>query len=124
MIGFVKPLKLFENTCVYKIYVRFSLERDLSFHQILKDGMLLEGWIFDLKDVKNQELEGSIFVFACLHIYYACIITSRVCVHFLGIGEYFEALQRLRHEGGAFNSSGAVPGPCCICPEAGLAVSY
>lgn len=84
-----------------------------------------EGWIFDLKDVKNQELEGSIFVCICL---FARIPRMHhhfmLCVHFLGIGEYFEALQRVGHEGGAFNSSGTVPGPCRICPEAGLAVSH
>lgn len=71
---------MFENTCVYKMYVRFSLERDLRFHQILKRGMLLEVWIFDLKDVKNQELEGSIFVCFCLfahilrmHHHFTCV---------------------------------------------------
>lgn len=75
-------------------------------------------------DVKNQELEGSIFVYLAVCACTTQASSFHVACALLGVSEYFEALQRLRHEGRAFDSSGAVPGPCCICPEAGLAVSH
>ena len=61
-----------------------------------------------------------------------CLCAFRLCtshhftfsMHLLGAGERFETLQRLGHGRRAILSSGAMSGPCGVCPEAGLTVSY
>lgn len=114
---------MFVNTCLCKMYVKFSPERGLSFHQILKRWDITR-W----RDgsVTSKVLRTRFKSYFCLQCVFLLWISHQFILHMflLGISEYSETLQHLRYERRAVTSAGPMSGPCSICPKAGLTVSY